>query len=97
MSRSYKKNPIVKEDRSHRDGKKEANNSIRSKLKQGVEIGNGSSYKKHFESWDICDCSDRCSKEQAIAYYNANKYNLQDEYKTLDEWLKAWKKWYKNK
>lgn len=97
MSRSFKKSPVIKEDRSHKDGKKKANKSIRSKLKQGVEIGNGSSYKKHFDSWDICDCIDRCSEAQAIEEYNANKYNLQDEFKTLEEWLKAWKKWYKNK
>ena len=97
MSRSYKKSPVIKEDRSHKEGKKEANSSIRSQLKQGTEIADGSSYKKHFNSYDICDYSFRYSKAQAISDYNANKDNVQKDYPTLKDYLKWWSKWYRHK
>lgn len=55
MSRSYKKIPIYKDRNPYM--KKLANRKLRRRLNANEEcfIGNYKSYKKTFESWDICD------------------------------------------
>ena len=55
MSRSYKKYPYWKIERSCKKGKIFANNKVRSYLKSGKEVSDGKSYKKIYESWAICD------------------------------------------
>ena len=57
MSRSYKKNPVVKD--SSRKAKKFANHRVRNRLgtkhNRIIAFGNGSQYKKLFCSYDISD------------------------------------------
>jgi len=50
MSRSYKKTPIST-CAKNKKGKKEASKKVR----KIDDIGNGSNYKKYYNSWDICD------------------------------------------
>jgi hypothetical protein len=55
MSKSYKHTPCVKQQgRSKKFYKKYANKKIRRK-QLNEDIPDGSSYRKLFESWDICD------------------------------------------
>lgn len=50
MSRSRKKHPVAC-DKTLKWAKKDANKKVRNT----EEISNGSNYKKHYNSWDICD------------------------------------------
>lgn len=52
MSRSYRKFPLCKCERSCKWGKKQANKRVR---RYKGEISNGRNYKKLYESWEICD------------------------------------------
>lgn len=52
MSRSYKKEPVVKD--YNRDSKKYANRKVRRKFKN-CDYSNGNAYRKLCCSWDICD------------------------------------------
>lgn len=52
MSRSYKKNPIVKDGRSGKVGKRFANKKVR---RYKGELPDGKAYRKLYESWDIHD------------------------------------------
>ena len=52
MSRSYKKYPSGKCERSCKWGQRQANKRIRHTLQT---ISNGGAYKKLYNSWDICD------------------------------------------
>ena len=50
MSRSRKKHPVIT-DKAQKWAKKDANKRVRNT----EDIGNGSNYKKHYNSWNICD------------------------------------------
>lgn len=50
MSRSYKKSKVIKVGKN-----KYLKNFANRKLRKNENISDGSNYKKHFESWDICD------------------------------------------
>ena len=52
LSRSYKKYPSCKCEKSCKFGKKQANRKVRHFLQ---DIPSGGSYKKLYDSWDICD------------------------------------------
>ena len=52
MSRSYKKYAILKEFESCKFGKRQANKRVRHY--KGF-LANGRSYKKVFDTWNICD------------------------------------------
>ena len=52
LSRSYKKYPCCKDERSCKNGQRFANKTIR---QHDGEIPNGRAYKKLYCSWDICD------------------------------------------
>lgn len=73
MSRSYKKNPIVKSHDCGGKGKQFANRKVRRAVKDYDEIPKGGIYKKFFSSWDINDYILRWTKEDAIEYYNKRK------------------------
>lgn len=81
MSRSYKKYPYWKIERSCKKGKIFANNKVRSYLKSGKEVSDGKSYKKIYESWAICDFSSSKSFEEYIKRYGNNKYEWYKTYK----------------
>ena len=52
MSRSYKKTPVIKDSDNTKWVKRQATKSVR--RYKGI-LAKGSSYKKLFESWNICD------------------------------------------
>ena len=97
MSRSYRKNPIVKENgKSKKEMKSLANRKVRRKLNDpDFNIADGKAYKKEFESWDIADFISRWTKEDAIKEYESKskKYRwFKEEWPTLDDYLNYWEK-----
>ena len=100
MSRSYKKFPCIKD---HNKGQKQiANKKIRRTNK--LDPLKGSSYKKLYPSWDICDYNWYWSIEQAMdswyeeesEHYTGYAWRHHD-FKTLENWLKYWAKCVKRK
>lgn len=95
MSRSYKKNPVVK-DKPTKGIKRIANKKVR---RFNKTISNGKSYKKIFESYDISDFSftstysqyikDAQSKERAVLNGGLDEYLLRD--KNYKDWYKTYK------
>lgn len=91
MSRSYRKNPILKDNGTSKRTKRVANRVVRAKMKTGKydEIGLGlSNYKKMFESWDICDYrfrKNRWDLERDISENGKSFAKAWGEYKK--EWL----------
>lgn len=75
MSRSYKKNPVLKEgSRGRRKSgkismKAIANRKIRRKPIEELPMREKGAYRKVCESWDISDWSFRQTKEEAIKQY----------------------------
>lgn len=97
MSKSYKKHPVIKDNGgSKKVSKNLANRRLRARNKKGVEIGDGGSYKKHYEQWDIADYTCRWSKEDAIAFYNDPNVIggnwARERFDTLEDFLAYWKK-----
>lgn len=97
MSRSYRKNPIVKDNgKSKKEMKSLANRKVRRKLNDpDFNIADGKAYKKEFESWDIADFISRWTKEDAIKEYESKskKYRwFKEEWPTLDDYLNYWEK-----
>lgn len=105
MSRSYKKYPKVKAYESGKFGKKQANRTIRH-LPINVEIPNGRSFKKLYESSNIYDYSFTEFKEWVVEKWQSNQkdslYGVKNgihwyDNDTLEEALADWKKFYKCK
>ena len=75
MSRSYKKNPVYKDQTASKSGKKYANSTIRQKGKVDInDIENvnnltNSEFKKHYDSYNIRDYEFRTTEKEAIADY----------------------------
>ena len=97
MSRSYKKQPVIKDNGSSKKTQKNiANRKIRAQQRQGIEVGDGGSFKKHFEQYDIADYICRWTKKQAIAYYNKEHVRggnwARENFATLEDFLKYWEK-----
>lgn len=68
MSRSYKKNPIVKDNkRGRKSSKRQANNKVRSHLKNN-DLSDGKSYRKVSNPWDIYDSTSYCSFSEYLFY-----------------------------
>ena len=97
MSRSYRKNPIIKDNgKSKKEMKSLANRKVRRKLNDpDFDIADGKAYKKEFESWDIADFISRWTKEDAIKEYESKskKYRwFKEEWPTLEDYLNYWEK-----
>ena len=97
MSRSYRKNPIVKDNgKSKKEMKSLANRKVRRKLNDpDFNMADGKAYKKEFESWDIADFISRWTKEDAINEYESKskKYRwFKEEWPTLEDYLNYWEK-----
>ena len=96
MSRSRKKVPIFKDQSTRKFGKKQANKAVR---RQKEETFKGKEYKKVYCSWNISDYICYYSKEQAIHDWYAEEnlpayqQRLHKRYKTLEDWIKQWRKW----
>ena len=89
MSRSYKKFPVCKQP-ANKYVKRYANKIVRHTL----DIPNGGSYRKCFESWDISDWRWIWTKDQAIEDWEHIK---DDPKETLEEYLQYWEKCAKRK
>jgi hypothetical protein len=69
MSRSFKKSKVIKFAKS-----KFCKDLANRKLRKNEDVGNGSDYKKHFESWDICDCRFYYTKEDEGTFWDNPKW-----------------------
>lgn len=102
MSRSYRHSDIVKQQNT-KGMKQYANRKVRRCYKNDDLPMKGKSYKKLFQSWDICDWKWIWTKQEAIEEWNrpdGNKYYssyLHRRYGTLEEYLKYWEKCTKRK
>lgn len=106
MSRSYKKYPLVKCEKSCKFGKRIANKKVRAYFKMGKECPNGSAYKKIYNSAEVCDYSCVEFKEWVITkwyatqkdkLHNVRNYTNWADEETLEEELILWYKYYKTK
>ena len=83
MSKSYKKYPIVRQE-------KEDYHYLNRKLRHDklAEIPNGGSYRKYVDKcheWKYI-----WTKEQDICQYNEDEW-IKERFPTLDEWINYWK------
>lgn len=92
MSRSYKKFPVCK-DSANKFMKRYANKKVRHTL----DIPNGGSYRKCFESWNISDWCWIWTKDQAIEDWERTKDKPWVHQETLEEYLQYWEKCTKRK
>lgn len=85
MSRSYRKTPIVKEHRSNKYGKQQANRKVRryNKVPHNQHLTN-KGYKKLFETWDISDFTLKYTKEEALRDIE----NGESQYQSIADWKK---------
>lgn len=97
MSRSYRKNPIVKDSGCKKFIKRYSNKKVRKRKC----IKNGKMYMKIYNSWNINDCFFRCTyNEWKFTFYYNNikigKKNIdKDEYgKELKRYMRYWFKIY---
>ena len=90
MSRSRKKHPFCKCEKSCKKGKKIANHKIRNLSKMNEEIPNGKAYKKFFCSWDICDYCHSCTYKEYLLWLKAWNYDLTDN--DYIDWYKTYKR-----
>ncbi len=99
MSRSYKKTPWSGDQKS-KFAKRKANAKVRRFLKNTDNELQNNSYKKIYESWDICDFYWIETWEKYWAHC-LRMYNMHPElYKTPPnekEEYRNWYKWYKMK
>lgn len=104
MSRSYRHTPYITDSHGRNERrryfKRYYNHSIRNKLRNSDELIQGSDYKKHCCSYDICDYRWYWSEDRAIQDYyrrleDEKRSGLRwftDRYPTLESWLHYYKK-----
>lgn len=87
MSRSYKKNAIIK-DKNCKKAKKSANKKVRNTN----NLSNGSNYKKAFCSYDICDY--KINPTISFSEY----IEIEKQYRDITNktWKELYKDYYKN-
>lgn len=84
MSRTYRKFPVIKDNKRHSKkwSRQQANRKIR--RTNFDDISNGMHYKKFYEQWDICDHWSYCTMNEWMGYW-ANWYNHNDLYKFSEQ------------
>ena len=98
MSRSYKKNPVVTDNKGSKYGKRQANQRFRRQINLDDDMPARPRHKKYTESWDICDYKWRMTKQEAIIWYETQaSYYIKKHYPTLDKWLNYWEKCHRRK
>ena len=99
MSRSYKKVPWAG-DAKGKIKKRKASSKVRMFLKNLENVLQNSSYKKVYESWDICDYGQSWTWEKYWSYV-LKIYREHPEYfkkpPNKKEEYRKWYKWYKMK
>ena len=103
ISRSYKKTPYCG-DKKSKDLKRYANRVIRQRLKNSDDKLNYKSYRKVYESWNICDfCTiapdfETYYKQEIDRWYMYSIYPwFKDPFPTREQLRKEYRKYYKNK
>ena len=102
ISRSYKKTPYCG-DKKSKDLKRYANRVIRQRLKNSDDKLNYKSYRKAYESWNICDfCTIAPDFETyykfMIDQWHSRQINgWHEPYPTREQTRKEYRKYYKNK
>ncbi len=95
MSRSRKKHTILKDGgRSSKSDKQIANKIFRSKIKDLDYLPQKSLYKRFYEQYDINDWIHYWPLEEAIKDYETAEEDsyIKKHYKTLEDFIKYWKK-----
>lgn len=84
MSRSYKKNPIIKD--KNKGMKKHANKKVR---RNSLEIPSGKAYRKVFDSYDISDFLFRATEsELREQIYQDIKRSQNGESVSMSRWIR---------
>lgn len=102
ISRSYKKTPYCG-DKKSKDLKRYANRVVRQRLKNSDDKLNYKSYRKVYESWNICDfCTIAPDFETyykfMIDQWHSRQINgWHEPYPTREQTRKEYRKYYKNK
>lgn len=101
MSRSYKKTPWSG-DKKGKSKKRVANHKVRNWLKQHPEESlNCNSYKKVYETWDICDYGWTCTWEEywksAICIWEQWEEDRGKPFPDKKEEYRRWIRYYKTK
>lgn len=96
MSRSYKKNPFIKDQSYRKAGKRFANKRVR-RLYDTLQHRD---YKKQYCSWGIHDYISYMSKDELISeFWKSRKVkdHWMNKFNTLEEALSWWRKEYLRK
>lgn len=89
MSRSFKRTPIVKDNKR---GRKYFKRHANKKIRKSNEVVGGRHYKKVYNTWNIYDQRSYCTFEE---YKGIREYLGED---ITDEQLKIdWRRYFKNK
>jgi len=93
MSRSFKKNPVVKDGGNrHRYAKTQANRRVR----RSKGISDGCSYKKLYCQYNICDNYDRTTLNEQLEFWGSHlDWKIGTKwFTTIQQEINKWKKWY---
>lgn len=102
ISRSYKKTPYCG-DKKSKDLKRYANRVIRQRLKNSDDKLNYKSYRKAYESWNICDFYtiapdfETYYKFMVDQWHSRQANGWHEPYPTREQTRKEYRKYYKNK
>lgn len=94
MSRSYKKNPISKDN--SRGAKQQANGVVR----RAQDVPNGKQYKKFYSQYDICDWWTYMSKDHWIRQWHEDEdgsWRKRRWNNDFDVYMKYWYTCFKRK
>lgn len=86
MSRSYKRTPVVKDNRR---GSKAAKRVANKKVRKAPYVANGKAFKKVSCTWDIHDYVSYCSLEE---FLNSEwiKYRYPNQEDAIQEWRRCY-------
>lgn len=101
MSRSYKKNPVVTDNKGGKNfAKRKANKEFRRKISSNEEMPHKPQHKKYTESYNVCDYKSRMTYKEAVIWYYLmceSSIYFNKRYPTLKKWLMYWDKCYNKK
>ncbi len=98
MSRSYRKNPVLKDTNQNRHSARAGKQTANRRVRRRTDVLNNASYKKAYCSWAICDIrmwkSERELKMQWETKGALYHDYLHSRFKTYRQALWHWKKRY---
>lgn len=102
ISRSYKRTPYCGDSKS-KFAKRQANRRVRRRLKNIEDRLNNKTYRKVYNSWNICDyywiipTFEQYYQEEIRTWYIRQTYGYHDSYPSRKEAKKEYYKYYKRK